>query len=121
MSINEFNEVFSRRLRYYLERNGMTQLDLARKLGVGATSVSFWCNGTKAPRMDKVDKMCELFHCKRSDLIEDKDSTFPALSQEEKAHMTKYRLLDAADRVRIDERIEILLEDKKYIETKDVG
>lgn len=72
MSEQEFNAVFSKRLRYYLNKYEMTQIDLAKRLGVGTTSVYNWCNGIKTPRMDKVDAMCGIFHCKRSDLIEDK-------------------------------------------------
>lgn len=72
MPEQEFNAIFSKRLRYYLNRHDMSQADLAKKLGVGTTSVYNWCNGIKTPRMDKVDAMCDLFHCKRSDLIEDK-------------------------------------------------
>ncbi len=72
MSEQEFNAVFSKNLRYYLSKNNMTQVELAKKLGVGTTSVYNWCNGIKTPRMDKVDAMCELFSCRRSDLIEDK-------------------------------------------------
>lgn len=72
MSEQEFNAIFSKRLRYYLNKYEMTQVELAKKLGVGTTSVYNWCNGIKTPRMDKVDSMCELFHCKRSDLMEDK-------------------------------------------------
>lgn len=72
MSEQEFNAVFSKRLRHYLNKNEMTQVELAKKLGVGTTSVYNWCNGIKTPRMDKVDAMCELFHCSRSDLIDDK-------------------------------------------------
>ena len=53
----------------------ITQLELSKRLGVGTTSVYNWCNGIKTPRMDKVDAMCEIFHCKRSDLMEDKSST----------------------------------------------
>lgn len=75
MSEKEFNEVFSKRLRHYLKINGITQLELSKKLGVGTTSVYNWCNGIKTPRMDKVDAMCELFQCKRSDLMEDKDDS----------------------------------------------
>lgn len=45
---------------------------MAKKLGVGTTSVYNWCNGIKTPRMDKVDAMCNLFHCNRSDLMEEK-------------------------------------------------
>lgn len=75
MEERKFNEIFSKRLRYYLSQNNMTQLDLATLLGVGTTSVYNWCNGIKTPRMDKVDSMCRIFNCKRSDLMEDKSST----------------------------------------------
>lgn len=72
MPEQEFNAVFSKRLRYYLNKYQMTQVELAKKLGVGTTSVYNWCNGIKTPRMDKVDMMCDLFHCSRSDLVEEK-------------------------------------------------
>ena len=74
MPEQEFNAIFSKRLRYYLNKFDMTQAELAKKLGVGTTSVYNWCNGIKTPRMDKVDAMCDLFHCNRSDLIEDKSN-----------------------------------------------
>lgn len=75
MSEQEFNAIFSKRLRYYLNKNQMTQIELSKRLGVGTTSVYNWCNGIKAPRMDKVDSMCEIFGCKRSDLISEKDES----------------------------------------------
>lgn len=53
----------------------MTQLELSKRLGVGTTSVYNWCNGLKTPRMDKVDAMCDIFHCKRSDLMEENNPT----------------------------------------------
>lgn len=71
MSEREFNIIFSERLRYYLDKYNITQLELSKRLGVGTTSVYNWCNGIKTPRMDKVDAMCRIFHCKRSDLMED--------------------------------------------------
>lgn len=71
MPEQEFNAVFSKRLRYYLSKYEMTQAELAKRLGVGTTSVYNWCNGIKTPRMDKVDVMCDLFNCSRSDLIEE--------------------------------------------------
>lgn len=76
MSEREFNQIFSERLRYYLNKYDITQLELSKRLGVGTTSVYNWCNGIKTPRMDKVDAMCKIFHCKRSDLMEEpKDET----------------------------------------------
>lgn len=84
MPEQEFNAVFSKRLRYYLSEFNMTQVDLAKKLGVGTTSVYNWCNGIKTPRMDKVDAMCDLFHCNRSDLIADDISTPTLTSKDER-------------------------------------
>lgn len=69
MNEQSFNMLFARNLRNFLITNNMTQVELAKKLSVGTTSVYNWCNGVKVPRMDKVDKMCEIFSCKRSDLI----------------------------------------------------
>lgn len=53
MPEQEFNAVFSKRLRYYLSEYNMTQAELAKRLGVGTTSVYNWCNGLKTPRMVK--------------------------------------------------------------------
>lgn len=75
MSEKEFNAVFSKRLRYYLEKYDMTQNELAKRLSVGTTSVYNWVNGIKSPRMDKVDAMCSIFNCKRSDLMEEKEDS----------------------------------------------
>lgn len=73
-----FNELFSKRIRYYLQKLNMTQAELASKLGVGTTSVYNWCNAVKTPRMDKVDAMCDIFHCKRSDLMTENAPDAPA-------------------------------------------
>lgn len=93
MSEQEFNAIFSKRLRYYLNKNEMTQVELSKKLGVGTTSVYNWCNGIKTPRMDKVDAMCKLFHCRRSDLIEDKSD------QQETGYYTNDETAKAAQEI----------------------
>lgn len=86
MPEQDFNAVFSKRLRYYLSQNNMTQVELAKKLNVGTTSVYNWCNGIKTPRMDKVDAMCDLFKCSRSDLIEEKT---PLLTEKDEKDIGK--------------------------------
>ena len=73
MSETDFHKLFSKRLNYYLTKYEMTQLELSKRLNVGTTSVSNWCRGLKTPRMDKIDAMCKIFNCKRSDFMEDKD------------------------------------------------
>lgn len=75
MSEQDFNIIFSKNLKAYLSEFDMTQADLAARLGVSTQSVSNWCKGAKSPRMDKVDAMCSIFHCKRSDLMQDHHET----------------------------------------------
>ncbi len=89
MPEQDFNAVFSKRLRYYLNKFEITQVELAKKLGVGTTSVYNWCNGIKSPRMDKVDAMCDLFHCNRSDLMEDKAAISPELTARDEKDIAK--------------------------------
>ena len=69
MNEKDFNSLFSKRLRHYLNENNMTQVELANKLGVGTTSIYNWVSGLKTPRMDKVDAMCNIFNIRREDLL----------------------------------------------------
>lgn len=89
MPEQEFNAVFSKRLRYYLSEYNMTQAELAKRLGVGTTSVYNWCNGLKTPRMDKVDAMCDLFHCSRSDLMSDENTEHSTLTPRDEKDIEK--------------------------------
>ncbi len=105
MAESDFLSIFSRRLRYYLAQNDMTQKELADKLGVGTTSVYNWTNGVKSPRMDKVDAMCKIFHCRRIDLMEDSvsrtaDPLLP-LSREEESIIRNYRASDESTQLAV--------------------
>lgn len=66
-------EVFARKLRYFMERQGLTQDQLARDLNVAQSSVSGWLAGNTLPRAGVLEALSELFHCKKSDLIEEKE------------------------------------------------
>ena len=72
MSEKDFNIIFSNNLLHFLQINNMTQAELADRLDVSTATTSNWCKGIKIPRMDKVDKMCKIFGCLRSDLMEEK-------------------------------------------------
>lgn len=56
-----------------LRLRDVSQRELASKIGVSSTTVSQWCQGKKAPRMDKIDAICALLNIKRSDLMLSKD------------------------------------------------
>ena len=65
----EVNRIFAKNLTRFLEDYSMTKAELAKRLGVSAQSVTSWTKGEKSPRMPKVDQMCEIFNCTRSDFL----------------------------------------------------
>lgn len=71
MSEKELNQMIANNINRYMEKRGLNQKDIADYMGVSQTTASNWCNGIKLPRMDKIDKLCKLFRCNRSDLLED--------------------------------------------------
>lgn len=75
MADEEYKKIFSKNLRYYMHINRKSQIDLINDLGFNKSAVSTWCNGTRLPRMDKVEQLARYFNCNRSDLIEDKSDS----------------------------------------------
>lgn len=75
MSEETYKKIFSKNLNFYMEINGKSQSDLVNDLGLNKSAVSTWCNGTRLPRMDKVEILAQYFHINRSDLIEEKDDS----------------------------------------------
>lgn len=79
MSEEMYKKIFSENLKYYMELNHKTQIDLVTDLNFDKSTVSTWCNGTRLPRMDKVEALARYFGINRSDLIEKRDpSTYYA-------------------------------------------
>lgn len=52
-----------------LYERGITQREFANRMGVSAPTVSAWCSGTKTPRLENIDKMCEILDVSRSYLL----------------------------------------------------
>ena len=65
-------EVFAKNLRYYLERSGKSQKELAEIVGVSAPTINDWIKGKKYPRIDKIEILADYFGILKSDLIEEK-------------------------------------------------
>lgn len=71
MSDDQFKRIFSKNLNRYMQLNNKSQADIINDLGFNKSAVSTWCNGTRLPRMDKVDALAKYFNINRSDLIEE--------------------------------------------------
>ena len=72
MGEDQYKLIFSKNLKHYMSINNKEQIDLINDLGFNRSAVSTWVNGTRLPRMDKVDALARYFQISRSDLIEDR-------------------------------------------------
>ena len=75
MPENEYKKIFSKNLRYYMNKNNKKQSDLINDLGFSSSTMSNWCTGEKLPRMNKVQILADYFHINKSDLLEDKSTS----------------------------------------------
>ena len=79
-----YKKIFSKNLNHYMEINGKNQSDIVNDLGFNKSAVSTWCNGTRLPRMDKVEALARYFGINRSDLIEEKTTDAPLTKKDER-------------------------------------
>ena len=72
--MKESLRTFANNLNVYLAYYDMSQSELARRLDCSSAGVSKWSRGVSSPSWDKIDKMCEMFHCTRGQLLEKEQS-----------------------------------------------
>ena len=72
--MKESLRILAHNLNIYLAYYDMSQSELARRLDIASPSVSKWSRGVSSPSWDKIDKMCEMFHCTRGQLLEKEQS-----------------------------------------------
>lgn len=66
-------EIFSKNLKYYMELNNKTRIDVCRDLDFPYTTFAEWYNGNIYPRIDKIELLARYFGIEKSDLIENKE------------------------------------------------
>lgn len=88
--MNSDYEIFANNLKFYMNKYGYNQSTLAEKLGVSNTSVFYWINGDKFPRMAKVVTMCELFNCTKADLLQIDQRKLPNNASEQMERLIIY-------------------------------
>lgn len=69
-------KIFSRNLQRYMNDRNMNTMDLSRTLNIAYSTVADWVKGNSYPRIDKIEMMANYFGIEKSDLIEDKSTTF---------------------------------------------
>lgn len=83
-------------IRTLREEKQLSQEEFADRLGVTRKAVSAWEVGRSFPKMMYVNKMCDIFGCKISDITEDKWADTP-ISEEFKFVPNFYRAGEQPD------------------------
>ena len=66
---DKYKKIFSKNLNYYMNLKGKTQTDIINDLDINKSAISSWCNGTRLPRMKKVELFADYLNISVSDLI----------------------------------------------------
>lgn len=69
----------------------MSQEKLAEKMNVTRQSVSKWENGESYPEMEKIMKLCGIFHCKINDLVHEDMVDIDSLDEDIKMSVVKFK------------------------------
>ena len=80
-------EVMAKNLKFYLNRCGKTQKEMAEIINVPPSTFNNWMRGLKYPRIDKIELLANYFGILKSDLIEDKTSPSTEISLTEGEQM----------------------------------
>ena len=84
--------VVCERVRFFRERMGIEQKELAKMIGVTGNAVSNWENGRGRPDLNLIPELCEALHITMYDLFGLKDPT-EQYTAGEQMHIEQYREL----------------------------
>ena len=65
-------ETMSKNLKFYIDKSGKSQKEIADIIGVSTSTFNEWVKGKNYPRIDKIEKLANYFGILKSDLIEEK-------------------------------------------------
>ena len=75
----KIEEVIAQNLKYYMELKDIQQKQVADRLGVSASTVSYWIRGLQMPRTDKIDELCSMLMIEREQLLLPKEESDKAI------------------------------------------
>lgn len=112
MTEKYYAKIVGRNLKRIAYDHRKTQADIAKDLNISKSTVSSWMNGTRVPKMDKIDLLCHYFNCKRADIMEERHDDYysnpeTAIIAQEYLENPSIRLLFDASRGATPEQLEL--------------
>ena len=78
---NDSRSIFSENLRFYMKREGKSQREVAKTLGVSITTFNDWMTGRNYPRIEKIELLAHYFGVSVPDLVGEQRSTSKSTEQ----------------------------------------
>ena len=100
--------VVCERVRFFRERMGIEQKELAKMIGVTGNAVSNWENGRGRPDLNLIPELCEALHITMYDLFGLEDPT-EQYTAGEQMHIEQYRELTPGHRTAVDQLVDTLI------------
>lgn len=119
MTDEQQKKIFSKNLNYYISINGKLQNEVAKDLGINASTLNMWCNGNSFPGIGKIQRLADYFKIGKSDLLDEKLDSDPVIDARILANVEtmemikKFYSLSVDDRNAINQIITSLYNNKK--------
>lgn len=81
INVDEQKKIVSKNLNNLLSKYGKTVSDVSRDLGISDATVRSWFNGSKYPRIDKVQLLADYFHVTRSGITEENNHSIERVTK----------------------------------------
>lgn len=104
------------KIRSIREIRGLTQAELAERLGVSSKTVSSWEVNRTEPKMGMIEKVCVTLNCRKTDIIVE---SFCKSDHEERQcrrvaeYMEKFAALSDANKEAIETMTEVMLRNQE--------
>lgn len=73
MSDKEQKRIFANNLNYYLSKENLQQVEVARAIGAKPTTFNMWCTGQSIPRSGMIQALADYFGITKGDLVDEMD------------------------------------------------
>ena len=103
---------FSENLIYLRKRNGLTQADLAKALGISRGAICMYETGKRVPRLEDMEAIADYFNIDLNTLTgnEDPITNLPSIKRD---FIARVKAMDEEQVVRLDKMLDLWLEGKQ--------
>lgn len=120
MSENEYAKIIGKNLKRIMYDAGKTQIEVAKDLKISKATISSWMNGTRIPRMDKIDILCNYFNVSRADIMEEKPDQDQNSGQVGEYHLNN-DARELAEFLHKNPEYKVLFDASRKVKKKDIG